>query len=96
MNVAFSNPKSQTYVSLSGRAELVRDRAKLEELWKPELKAWFPKGLDEPDIALLRINPDQGEYWDTPSSIVSHALSFIKGVTSGNPAQSTKNEKVDL
>lgn len=96
VNVAFSNPKSQTYVSLSGRAELVRDRAKLEELWKPELKAWFPKGLDEPDIALLRINPDQGEYWDTPSSIVSHALSFIKGVTSGNPAQSTKNEKVDL
>ena len=96
VNVAFSNPNSQTYVSLSGRAELVRDRAKLEELWKPELKAWFPKGLDEPDIALLKINPDQGEYWDTPSSVVSHALSFVKGVTSGNPAQLAKNEKVDL
>lgn len=96
VNVAFSNPKSQCYVSLSGRAELVRDRATLEEHWKPELKAWFPKGLDEPDIALLKINTDQGEYWDTPSSVVSHVLSFIKTVTTGKPPEPALNEKVDL
>lgn len=96
VNVAFSNPRSQTYVSLSGRAELVRDRAKLEELWKPELKAWFPRGLDEPDIALLKINTDQGEYWDAPSSIVAHAISLVKAVTTGSPASPGKNEKVDL
>ncbi len=96
VNVAFSDPKGQTYVSLSGRAELVRDRAKLEELWKPELKAWFPKGLDEPDIALLKINADQGEYWDAPSSIVAHAISLVKAVTTGSPAHPGENEKVDL
>ena len=96
VNVAFSDPKGQTYVSLSGRAELVRDRAKLKELWKPELKAWFPKGLDEPDIALLKINADQGEYWDAPSSIVAHAISLVKAVTTGSPAHPGENEKVDL
>lgn len=96
VNVAFSDPKGQTYVSLSGRAELVRDRAKLEELWKPELKAWFPKGLDEPDIALLKINADQGEYWDAPSSIVAHAISLVKAVTTGSAAHAGENEKVDM
>ncbi len=96
VNVAFSDPKTQTYVSLSGRAELVRDPAKIKELWQPSLKAWFPKGLDEPDIALIKINADQAEYWDSPASPIAHAISLAKGVLTGQPAQSGENEKVDL
>ena len=96
VNVAFADPMGQTYVSLSGRAELVRDPAKLKELWTPELKAWFPKGLEEPDIALLKINAEHGEYWDAPASIVAHAISLVKAVTTGSPAHPGENEKVDL
>jgi general stress protein 26 len=96
VNVAFTDPKSQTYVSLSGRAELVRDKAKIAELWEPELKAWFPKGLDEPDIALLKINADQAEYWDSPSSPIAHAVSLVKALAMGQPAHPGENEKVSL
>ena len=42
VNVAYSNPDDQQYVSVNGRAELVRDKAKIEELWNPIYKAWFP------------------------------------------------------
>jgi general stress protein 26 len=96
VNVAFSDPKTQTYVSLSGRAELVRDKAKMAELWEPALKAWFPKGLDEPDIALLKVNADQAEYWDSPSSPVAHLISLAKAAVTGQPAQPGENEKVSL
>ena len=96
VNVSFADPKSQTYVSLSGRAELVRDKAKIEELWEPALKAWFPKGVDEPDIALLKINADQGEYWDSPSSPIAHAISLAKVALTGKPDQPGDNEKVSL
>ena len=96
VNVAFSDPKSQAYVSLSGRAELVRDPETLKQHWHPSLKAWFPKGLDEPDLALIKVNADQGEYWDSPASAIAHAISFAKGALTGKPAQSGENEKVDL
>lgn len=96
VNVAFSDPKTQTYVSLSGRAELVRDPAKIKELWQPSLKAWFPKGLDEPDIALIKINADQAEYWDSPASPIAHAISLAKVALTGKATQSGENEKVDL
>ncbi len=96
VNVAFADPKSQTYVSLSGRAELVRDKAKIEELWEPALKAWFPQGVDEPDIALLKINADQAEYWDAPSSPIAHLVSLAKVAVTGAPAQPGENEKVTL
>jgi general stress protein 26 len=53
--------KTRVYVSLADTAQLVRDRGTMQELWKPELKAWFPHELDEPNIALLKVAATTGE-----------------------------------
>jgi general stress protein 26 len=56
VNVSFADPDASKFVSASGTAELVRERAKLEEYWKPAYKIFFPQGLDDPAIALLKVN----------------------------------------
>ena len=96
VNVSFSDPKKQQYVSLSGTAEIVRDRAKMQQLWKPELKAWFPQELNEPDIALLKVNAEKAEYWDAPAGWVAKTLGFIKAATTGEKAGSGENAKISL
>jgi general stress protein 26 len=96
VNVSFAAPNKQRYVSVSGWAELVQDRNKVQELWKPELKAWFPQGLDEPDIALLKVNAEKAEYWDAPSSFVAHTIGLVKSITTGERAKVGENEKVQL
>ncbi|MEH1828758.1 MAG: pyridoxamine 5'-phosphate oxidase family protein [Nostoc sp.] len=77
VNVSFSSPEQQRYVSISGTAQLVEDRNKLRELWKPELQTWFPKGLDEPNIALLKVNINQVNYWESVSSFQPQTISFL-------------------
>lgn len=96
VNVAYADPEHQRYISVSGRATVVRDRAKIEELWKPELKAWFPEGSDDPDLALLKVSAERAEYWDSPASAVAHAVSFVKSVVTGTPANPGENEKIEL
>ena len=96
VNVSFSSPKDQTYVSLSGRAELVRDKAKVHELWSPSLKAWFPDGEDTPDIALLKINVEKAEFWDSPSSPIAHAIGLAKSLVTGQTGSVGDNRKVEL
>ncbi len=96
VNVAYAQPEAQRYVSVSGRATVVRDRAKIEELWSPELKAWFPEGSDDPDLALLKVAVERAEYWDSPSSAVAHAFSFVKALVTGQPANPGDNEKIEL
>lgn len=64
VNLAFSDPAGQRYVSVSGFCELVRDHAKAKELWRPEYDSWFRGGLDDPNLLLLRIVAQQAEYWD--------------------------------
>lgn len=53
-----------TFVSLSGRATAVEEREMAARLWKTEWKVWFPGGKDDPNLTLLRIDGDTGEYWD--------------------------------
>jgi general stress protein 26 len=98
VNLSYANPDDQRYVSVSGTASTVRDRAKLEELWTPLHKAWFPKGLDDPNIALLRVEVDKAEYWDSPSSAVVRLFGFAKAVLTGKPygEEGTDHKKVNL
>lgn len=96
VNVSYSKPDAQRYVSISGKARLVRDPEKIKELWKPILKAWFPKGLDDPDLALLKVSVEAAEYWDSPSSTMMHLIGFVKALATGQSYQPGENEKIDL
>ncbi len=96
VNVSYAEPKDQKYVSVSGTAQLVRDRAKIEELWNPLFKAWFPQGLDDPELALLKVSVEKAEYWDSPSSKVVRLVGFAKALLTGkqigNPGDHAKIE----
>lgn len=96
VNVSFSDPDNQRYVSVSGTAQLVRDRAKIDELWRPEFKIWFPEGKDDPDVALLRVNLEKAEYWDSPSSTIGYALGFVSSMVTGKEPDLGENKKVNL
>ena len=96
VNVSYAEPDQQKYVSVSGTAQLVRDRSKIEELWNPLFKAWFPQGLEDPDLALLKVNVDKAEYWDSPSSKVVRLAGFLKAVATGKPISNPgDNEKIE-
>ena len=96
VNVSYSDPSHNTYVSVSGRADVVTDRAKIEELWNPIYKAWFPDGLDDPTICLLKVHVDQAEYWDSSSSTLVQVVGFVKALATGKPADGGDHEQLNL
>jgi general stress protein 26 len=85
VNLAYSDPDKQNYVSVAGTAHVVRDKAKAKELWSEPLRTWFPKGLDDPELALLRVDMKSAQYWDSPSSAVVHAYGYVKAALTGTP-----------
>ncbi len=96
VNVSYADTEHQRYVSVSGAAQLVRDQQKARDLWNPAYKAWFPDGLDDPDLALLRVRVEKAEYWDSPSSTVVHLLGFVKALATGQRMEPGENEKIEL
>lgn len=85
VNLAFSDEANAKYVSISGQAELIHDRQKIRALWSSMAKPWFPEGPDSPRLALLKVVPEAGEYWDGPGSRLIRLLSMAASIASGKP-----------
>jgi general stress protein 26 len=96
VNLSYADPDKNNYVSISGRATLVKDEVIAKELWNPFFKAWFPKGLDDPRLALLRVAVERAEYWDSPNSKLVQLGGFLKAVITGKQAKGGENEKITL
>ena len=96
VSLSYASPDKDDYVAVSGRARIVRDRAKIRELWNPTLKAWFPDGVDDPDIALLQVTVTRAESWDTPGSRLVQAVGFTKAVLTGQKYRPGHNEKLEF
>ena len=96
VNVSYAAPSDNTYVSVSGAASIVEDKAKIEELWNPILKAWFPEGLDDPNLCLLKVSVEQAEYWDATSSTIIQIVGFVKALVTGQQADGGENKKITL
>jgi general stress protein 26 len=92
--LTYADPGAQTYVSVSGTAQVLRDPAKQKELWSEPLRTWFPGGPDDPEAALLQVAVEGAEYWDSPSSSFVHAYGYVKARLSGEPPQIGENDKV--
>jgi general stress protein 26 len=96
VNAAYSQPDDNVYVSVAGRGSIVKDREKIEELWNPILKAWFPDGLDDPTLSLLKISIEEAEYWDSPNSKIVQLVGFVKALVTGKSADGGDHGKVSL
>ena len=96
VNVSYAAPEDNTYVSVSGTGETFHDQAKIDELWNPFYKAWFPDGQEDPNIRVLKVNIEQAEYWDAPSSTIVHLAGFLKALATGKQADGGENEKITL
>ena len=96
VNVSYASQDRNTYVSLAGDARLDRDRARIASFWNDALKAFFPKGMDDPDLALIEVRPRTAEYWDGPGSFLGKALTFMVARVTGNDDVMAENRIVDL
>jgi len=94
VNLSFSDVSDANYVSISGTADELDDRAKIDELWNPQAKAWFPKGKDDPELILLKVHTQMAEYWDSSDSTMVRLFQQAAAVITGNPPKMGENEKV--
>lgn len=97
VTLTFQGPKR--FATLRGTVAVVRDRALLERLWKEAWKVWFPKGKDDPEVSILKFDPEHGEVWDNAGAQgVKYAFEAAKAYAKGEQmtAGRGQHERVDL
>ncbi len=88
--LTFADLRGQTFVSACGQIELVEDRAEIKRLWTEGASVYFPHGVQDEAIVLLKFTPESAAYWDAPSNPVVLAIKFLQAKASGKrPALGT-------
>ena len=83
VNVAYADTDADSYVSIAGTAHLSSDRSRLEQLWSPMAKAWFPGGAGDPDLLLLEVRINHAEYWNVKDSKMTQLFKMARAAVSG-------------
>ena len=84
VNLSFANAGSQKYVSISGSAVISNDRAKIKQLFSTPAKAWWDSAED-PNIRVLKITPEDAEFWDSPGTLTSYVKMTAAAITGARP-----------
>jgi len=79
----FSHPGKGSYLIINGKAEIILDRTKIEELWTPVAKIWFKEGKEDPSISILKVTPETAYYWDTDGNRMINILKMVASVVTG-------------
>ena len=69
IGLVFIDADERAYLSITGRAFVMRDSAKTREIWRQSDDTWFPAGPDDPNVRVLRVEPITAELWDGPSRV---------------------------
>ena len=89
VSLTYMSKDASICVAVAGHGHTYRDMEILKQLWKPLYKAWFPKGLEDPDVTLLEVKIDRAEYWQSPSSAVVRIFGAAKALLTGQTVAET-------
>lgn len=94
--LTYASQGSSKYLVVHGNAELSDDKAKMEELWTPTMKVWFPDGLEDPKILLIKVTPTEAEYWESASNKIMMVYGMAKALLTGEKYEEGKHGKVSM
>jgi general stress protein 26 len=79
VNLGYVALDGKRFASVCGSAAIVDDRETAKTIWGPWCAAWFPRGVDDPDLALVRVRVSTVEYWESPLDDIAHLVEFVHG-----------------
>jgi len=83
---------TRKWISLTGRADFVDDRQRIRDLWKSQWALWFSEGPEDPNVVLIRIRPEEAEYWDmSGKTMATFAFRALRALFTGDEIQPPKS-----
>ena len=94
-NVVVTMQTNTKFVSISGTAAPVENREKVAKVWNVGMKVWFPGGVEDPDLLLLKVESERGEYWDNSgTSGLKYLIEAGKALLTGTRPEVENDPKI--
>ena len=95
VGLVFTDADAKAYLSITARAEVLRDHQQAAAIWKSTDNVWW-RGPDDPNVCVLKITPLTAELWDGPASKAVAIFEFVKARLTGEKPNLGENRKVTV
>jgi general stress protein 26 len=85
VHLTYAHPGKESYLDVWGSARVVTDRNLIREKWSPVVKAYFPNGADDPNLALLKVTPTDCYYWESETGKMVQFFKMAVAAATGKP-----------
>jgi general stress protein 26 len=96
VTLIYAHPGKNVYVSVKGSCTIVLNKKKIEELWNPILKAWFPQGIDDPKLCLVKVTTEDAHFWNSHSNKMVVYFKMLKAIANKEKYQENDAGKLKL
>ena len=76
------------FACMAGTIRQDNDKAMIDKLWSKQVEAWFPEGKEDPNLALLRMDIDNAELWETDISLTGRVKMLFGGTITADESSS--------
>ena len=92
----FQGSEHSDFLQLNGEATILRDKARIQELWEPIIKTWFTEGVDDPRITVIKVTPSDGYYWDTKHGNAIAGIKMLFGAMIGKTLDDSIHGRLEV
>lgn len=94
VNVSYADTHKDHYVSITGHATISQDMDLKERLFNAMTKAWFPGGVEDPNLELVQVKIQHAEFWDIKESKVTQLAKMATAAITGEPPEMGEHREV--
>ena len=96
VHLIYAHPAKNVYVTVKGSCTVILNRKKIDELWTPLLKAWFPNGKEDPKLCLVKVVTEEASYWNSNSGSMGVYFKMLRAIANREKYQEKDVGKLKL
>ncbi|MDQ3846403.1 MAG: pyridoxamine 5'-phosphate oxidase family protein, partial [Bacteroidota bacterium] len=96
VHLVYAHPGKDSYLDVCGTSSIITDSQLIKSKWKPIVKAYFPQGADDPNLALMKVTPYSVYYWESETGKMVQVLKMAASVVTGKRLAEGAEGKLNL
>jgi general stress protein 26 len=94
VGIIYFRDRDKAYISLAGTAHIIANKDLIARKWKESWRAWFPEGIDSPDLVMIKVDVHEAEYWEPEGGQLRVMFEMARGVIKGEHPEINPPERV--
>ena len=92
VHLTYAHPGKESYMDVKGVSSIVTDRDLMRAKWSPVVRSYFPNGVDDPNLALMKVIPQSVYYWENETGKMVQFLKMAVAAVTSKPSIAKSTE----